>query len=121
MNQSTEELINCDPRIMQAEYAPICVREKGYIYATTYEYEATVKNKKSESADIVLAYSPYGEWAIVDENIPGEKMSQNLVKWKFSIPANSEKTLKFTIKVKASSGPIYYADDYYAKAGIEPA
>lgn len=114
MNQSSDEAINCDPRVMQAEYAPLCIREKGYISVTTYEYEATVKNKKAESANIALTYSTYGEWAIMDETLPSEKISQNEIKWKFSIPANSEKTLKFTIRVKTSSyPPYYYTEDYY--------
>lgn len=120
MNQSSDEAINCDPRVMQAQYAPLCIREKGYISVTTYEYEATVKNKKGESANVVLTYFPYGEWAITDESIPSEKISQNEVKWKFTLAPNSEKTLKFTIKVKTSAyPPYYYTEDYYNKSGAE--
>lgn len=112
VNQTSEELINCDPRIMAPQNAPLCVNEKGYIYVNIYEYEATVKNKKSESANIVLTYSPYGEWVIMDETLPSEKVSQNQVKWRFALGPDSEKTLKFTIKVKTGNpGPYYnYAE-----------
>ncbi len=113
VNQSQETLVNCDPSIMEAMYAPICVNETGYIYATTYEYEATVKNKKASSADVVLAFSPYGEWTITEETLVHEKVSQNEVKWRLSVPAGSEKTLKFTIVVKTDSRYYHgYADAY---------
>lgn len=106
VDQSEQNAINCANT--ETQYAPICVNEKGYIYATTYTYEATVKNKKSGSADVVLTFSPYGDWMITEETIPSEKVSQNLVKWKFTISPDSEKTLKFTITVKTRSGPIIY-------------
>ncbi|MDD5336985.1 MAG: hypothetical protein PHS02_00710, partial [Candidatus ainarchaeum sp.] len=70
MNQSTQEVVSCDPRIMAAKNAPLCVNEMGSIYTNTYTYQADVKNKKNTSADVVLSYSPYGDWVMVNENIP---------------------------------------------------
>ena len=116
VNQSTQEIVSCDPRIMAAKNALLCVNEEGGIYTNTYTYSATVKNKKSESADVVLSYSPYGDWIMVDESMPGEKVSQNLVKWKVTLPANGEKTLTFTIRQKSGTVPAYYTQSGYAAA-----
>lgn len=105
VNQTTQEIVSCDPRIMAPQNAPLCINEKGSIYVNTYTYEATVKNKKSESVDVVLSYTPYGDWVMVGESMPSEKVSQNLVRWKFAIPADSEKTLEFIIRQKTASYP----------------
>lgn len=105
INQTIQELISCDPRIMLPKNSQLCVKERGNIYVNTYTYEAVVKNNKNSTVDVVLTYNPYGEWVIVDENIPSEKINQNVVKWKFIMPANSEKTLVFTIRQKTG---VYY-------------
>ncbi|MFA5077286.1 MAG: hypothetical protein WC488_02575 [Candidatus Micrarchaeia archaeon] len=111
MNQSTQEIISCDPRVMAAKNAPLCVNERGSIYANTYTYEAKVKNKKNADADVVLSYTPYGDWVMVEESMPGEKVSQNLVKWKFTLPANSEKTLTFVVRMKSGTPYAYYSSE----------
>lgn len=114
VNQTTDENVNCAYGV-SAENAPLCVKETGYITTSTYAYEATVKNKKGEDAAVVLSYSPYGDWTMVSESMPSEKVSQNLVQWKFNVPADSEKTLRFTLRIKTGHPPIYYSSPGVAK------
>lgn len=110
VNQTSDIPVNCAPGIMAASDSALCIGEKGYINMATYTYEANVKNKKDTSASVVLNYNPYGDWSITDESMPHEKVSQNLVRWKFTLGSNSEQTVRFTIRVKTgrTSPPIYY-------------
>ncbi len=109
VNQTDSRVVNCAPGVMSQSDAPVCGSYKGYYSVTTYVYSATVRNKKSASGDMVLNYRPYGDWVITDETLGHEKVSQNLVRWKFALGPDTEKTVAFTIKVKSSySPPIYY-------------
>ena len=102
MNQTTNEHVDCTYRSLSASNTMLCGKDTG-MYVATNAYSATVKNKRAEAADIVLTYSPYGDWVMENESMPSVKLSQNQVEWRFTIPANSEKALSFTIRSKTSS------------------
>ncbi|VVB98255.1 Uncharacterised protein [uncultured archaeon] len=121
VNQTSDTIVSCAPSRMAAADAPLCVQEDGDIYVATYTYDATVKNKKDASANVVLNYNPYGEWAIMNETMPHEKVSQNLVKWRFALGSNTEKTLSFIIKVKTGRViPKYYYNGVVPEPGTTP-
>ncbi|MBU0586531.1 hypothetical protein KJ780_03395 [Candidatus Micrarchaeota archaeon] len=104
VDSTSSECVYCTYSSISAENKQLCAGDKDQVTVSTSNIQTVVKNKKNESVNVVLHYNPYySEWIITDENMQSTKISQNHVQWTFTIPANSEKVLDFTVKYKSSS------------------
>ncbi len=63
------------------------------------DYRIEVRNQKDEPATVIVAYSPYGYWEIVNPSIDYAKKSANSVEWTLTIPAQDKQTIDFTLRV----------------------
>ncbi len=71
-------------------------------YNTLYEssYEITVKNTKKEPVSVKFMEPISGTWEITDETLTHLKPDANTAMWTLDVPADSEKALKFTVRVR---------------------
>jgi len=63
------------------------------------DYRIEVRNQKEEPATVIVEYTPYGFWEIVNPSLDYAKKSANLVEWTLTIPAQDKQTIDFTLRV----------------------
>lgn len=72
--------------------------------ATQSLYEATyaisVKNAKDRAADVRIVESLPGDWQIITESTPHQKVSANSAVWLFSVPTDGEVELSYKVRVR---------------------
>lgn len=68
------------------------------LYENSYEVE--IKNAKKEKVTVDLREAVPGEWKVIDESHPHEKLDANTAGWKIDVPAESTTTLKYSVRVK---------------------
>ena len=65
--------------------------------------EYAVKIKFSNVADkdkkVVYKQNIYGNWDMLDENMQSQKENSSMLSWTFTLPANSEKSLDFSVRI----------------------
>lgn len=62
-------------------------------------YQITLRNTKKEAATITIHEPVPGDWTILSESSPHQKLAANLVEWKINVPADSETTLTYRVRV----------------------
>lgn len=67
-------------------------------YESSYEIE--LKNAKSEPVTVIVREPIPGEWKILKENYPHKKVASGTADWQITIPAESNKTLKYRVLVQ---------------------
>ena len=67
-------------------------------YESSYDIE--LKNAKSEPVTITVREPVPGEWKILQENHPHTKMASGTAQWQITIPAESTKTLNYSVLVQ---------------------
>jgi hypothetical protein len=65
-----------------------------------YTWEVTLRNHKSGDITVSVLENTAGDWEITKENIDHVKESNNKIKWKVPVKANSEAKLTYTIRYK---------------------
>lgn len=65
-----------------------------------YTWEVTLRNHKSGDITVSVLENTAGDWEITNENIDHVKESNNKIKWKVPVKANSETKLTYTIRYK---------------------
>ena len=72
------------------------------ILSNWYEYtwEVSLRNHKDQDITVTALENTAGDWEITQENYPHIKESQNTIKWKVPLKANSETKLTYTIRYK---------------------
>jgi len=72
------------------------------LLADWYEYtwEITLRNHKDEDITVTVLENTGGDWNILKENYDHTKESNNKVKWRIPVKANSETKLQYTIRYK---------------------
>ena len=67
-------------------------------YESSYEIE--LKNAKSEAVTVTIREPVPGEWEIIKENYPHQKMASGTAEWQIKIPAESSKSLHYRVLVQ---------------------
>jgi hypothetical protein len=68
------------------------------LYENTYEIE--IKNAKPEAVIVDLREAIPGEWQMLEESLPSEKLDASTAGWKIEVPAEGSTTLKYKVRVK---------------------
>lgn len=63
-------------------------------------YEIEIKNAKSEAVTIDLREALPGEWQMLEESLPHEKLDANTAAWKVEVPAEGTTTLTYKVRIK---------------------
>lgn len=63
-------------------------------------YELTIRNAKKESVVVQVQEPIPGDWLIVSESIKHKKLSSKAVEWSIPVPAESEATFTYRVRVK---------------------
>ncbi|MGB4811094.1 MAG: DUF4139 domain-containing protein [Methylophilaceae bacterium] len=73
--------------------------QKGHsAYESAFEF--TLKNAKKEKMTVLVQEPISGDWKIISENYPHDKVNSNLAVWKIEIPAESKTTLSYKVQTK---------------------
>lgn len=67
-------------------------------YESSYELE--LKNAKSEAVTVKVREPVPGEWKVIKENYPHQKVASGTAEWQVTIPAESSETLKYRVLVQ---------------------
>jgi len=72
------------------------------ILSNYYEYtwEVTLRNHKNTDVTVSVIENTGGDWEITKENVDHIKESNNEIKWRVPVKANSEAKLAYTIRYK---------------------
>ncbi|MEK7792673.1 MAG: DUF4139 domain-containing protein [Pseudomonadota bacterium] len=62
-------------------------------------YQITLKNTKKEAVTLTIHEPIPGDWTILSESAPHQKLAANLVEWKVNVPADSETTVTYRVRV----------------------
>ncbi len=63
-------------------------------------YEITLKNAKKEKVTVTVQEPINGDWTILSESQPHKKANSALSEWKIEVPAESNATLTYRVRVK---------------------
>jgi len=63
-------------------------------------YKIELKNAKSEALTVTVREPIPGDWKVLKENHPHEKIDAGTAEWKIKIPAESHSTLEYRVLVK---------------------
>ncbi|SDH31320.1 hypothetical protein SAMN05428952_101014 [Nitrosomonas sp. Nm132] len=71
-------------------------------HASIFEtaYQITLKNAKKEAVTVQVREPIPGDWDILSESLPHTKLSASMVEWKIPLPAESEATLTYRVRVE---------------------
>ncbi|MFW5426798.1 MAG: DUF4139 domain-containing protein [Methylophagaceae bacterium] len=67
-------------------------------YESSYEIE--LKNAKSEPVTVTVREPVPGEWRMVKESAPHQKVASGTAEWNVTVPAESSKKLTYTVRVQ---------------------
>jgi hypothetical protein len=63
-------------------------------------YQITLKNGKKEAVVVQVQEPLPGDWEILSESLPHNKLTSSLIEWKVPVPADSEVVLTYRVRVK---------------------
>jgi hypothetical protein len=63
-------------------------------------YEIEIKNAKPEAVTIDVREALPGEWQMLEESLPHEKLDANTAAWKVEVPAEGTTTLTYKVRIK---------------------
>ncbi len=69
-----------------------------YVFEAAYEVE--LKNAKPEVITVVVREPIPGDWKMLKENQPHQKVASGTAQWKIKIPAEGSQTLKYRVLVR---------------------
>jgi hypothetical protein len=69
-----------------------------YVFEAAYEVE--LKNAKSEAITVVVREPIPGDWKMLKEDQPHQKVASGTAQWKIKIPAEGSQTLKYRVLVR---------------------
>jgi len=67
-------------------------------YESSYQIE--LKNAKSEPVTVTVREPVPGEWKMIKESLPHKKVASGTAEWHITVPAESSKTLNYTVRVQ---------------------
>ena len=69
---------------------------------TTIEtaYQIVLNNAKKEAVTVNVREPIPGDWIMVSESLPHQKIASQLVEWKVKVPAGSSTTLNYRVRVR---------------------
>lgn len=62
-------------------------------------YQISLKNAKKEAVTVQVREPIPGEWVMLSESLPHNKLSAGLAEWKIPVPAESTATLTYRVRV----------------------
>lgn len=65
---------------------------------TESAYEVVVRNAGAEPATVQVVETFPGDWRIIEESTPHEKVSAAEARWDITVPANGQQTLTFRVR-----------------------
>ncbi|MBL8709821.1 MAG: DUF4139 domain-containing protein [Rhodospirillaceae bacterium] len=68
------------------------------LYENAYEIE--IKNAKAEAVTVDLREALPGQWQILEESQPHEKLDANTAAWKVEVPAEGSTTLTYKVRIR---------------------
>ncbi|ACT50640.1 DUF4139 domain-containing protein [Methylovorus glucosotrophus] len=68
--------------------------------ATESAYEIVLRNAKKETVTVIVQEPIPGDWKILKESQPGNKLNSHLYAWKVQIPAEGQAVLTYRTQVK---------------------
>lgn len=68
------------------------------LYENSYEIE--IKNAKKEKITVDLREAIPGDWQMIDESQPHEKLDSSTAGWKVDVPAEGSTTLTYKVRIK---------------------
>ncbi len=71
-----------------------------YHNAYSSSFELTLNNAKSEPVTVTVREPIPGEWRMLKESHPHQKVSSSMAEWKITIPAESKQILRYQVEVK---------------------
>lgn len=63
-------------------------------------YEIVLRNAKKEPVTVTVQEPIPGDWKIIQQSHPGQKVTSNTAIWKIEIPAEGNTTLNYRVQVK---------------------
>ncbi len=67
----------------------------------TAAYRVTITNAKSQALSVDVREAHFGNWKIVESNVPPEKLSSTESRFRLPVPAGGEATLTYTVQVES--------------------
>lgn len=64
------------------------------------EQKILLSNAKNSAAEVLVAERLPGDWEIIDSSDSYEKASAMLAEWRLEVPANSERELKYHVRIR---------------------
>lgn len=71
-----------------------------YNHAYESAYEIKIKNAKSEEVVVIVREPIPGDWKMIDETHPSEKVAAGTAEWHIKVPAEGNTTLKYSVLVR---------------------
>lgn len=68
------------------------------LYENSYEVE--IKNAKKEKVTIDVREAIPGDWKMLEESLPHEKLDSSTAGWQVEVPAEGTTTLKYRVRIK---------------------
>jgi len=69
-------------------------------YVSESGYEIVLKNAKKEPVTIVVREPIGGDWKMLQESHPHEKLSAGIAQWRLTIPPEGQTTLRYRVSVR---------------------
>lgn len=63
-------------------------------------YEITVRNAKSEATSVTVREPVPGDWTMLEETQPHDKVAAGTAQWRLRVPASSSATLRYRVLVR---------------------
>lgn len=67
--------------------------------STESEYEIKLKNKKAEDVEVVVSETVSGNWQVISQSQPFEKVNSSTIQFKVKVPKSSENTVRYRVKI----------------------
>lgn len=82
----------------QTDFRSLKSSSKRVVYESAYQI--VLKNAKSEPADVVVREPVPGDWKMVEESHPHEKVAAGTAQWKLTVPKEGKLTLTYRIRTQ---------------------
>jgi hypothetical protein len=69
-------------------------------YSFESAYEIVLKNAKKEAVTVVVREPVPGDWQMLEQSQPHEKVAAGTAEWKVKVPAQGNATLKYRVLVR---------------------
>jgi hypothetical protein len=86
-------------RRVQTDYKDLGNNKKRLVESA---YKIVLKNAKKSPVTVNVQEAIAGDWTILEESQPHEKLSSNLAGWKINVPAEGETTLTYRVQAKGN-------------------